>query len=273
MQSIKVIDNNHSFTFHDNQDGVILREFEGFEYPTTRPVIIDLPARNGALYIKNLFGRRRMSWSGDIVDDEVFGIRRNILLAMTVGELKTIQFTTYDGLELETYADILKVVMPYTNGVHNYLVEAVAPDYRFYSQEETTESTAITSIGGGVPVPFAIPMPIGGVSTNPLVVNNLGTIFTNPTITIHGPGTNFTVQNITTGQKMELQTTLTSNESVVIDTRLHTVMKGNQNLFGSFSGDWLTIQTGINNISFNVLSGDAANTLLSITYKSAWLGV
>ena len=273
MKIITLTDGINQFTFNDNADGTILREFEGFEYPNTRPVLIDLPARDGSLYIGSQFGSRRLSWSGDVVNPNIFARRRSMLSSMSQGQLKLLQFTTYDDLELQTYVEIKKVVMPYTHMVHGYLIEAVAPDYRFYTQELTTETVQITEQSGGMAIPTPIPGPIGGGASIPVVVDNVGNANTFPILTITGPGTNFTIQNLDTGQSMAITIELNAGETIVINTLNRTLFKGNQNVFGSFSGDWLWLQPGNNRFFFNAQLATDENTQLEIQFRSAYLGI
>lgn len=273
MKSLTIIDGSNEFVFNSNTDGTTLKSFTGFEYPSTRPVIEDIPARDGSIYITSRFGRRRLSWSGVVTDDNVFTKRRSALASMNQGGLKTLKFTTYDDIELQAQIEVLNIVMPYTHRVSEFLVEVVAPDYRFYSQALVSSSTGVTSTGGGMPVPAAIPAPIGGTTTAPLSVTNSGTTTTYPIITITGPGTNFSVSNIDTGETFQLNLTLTSGESVVIDTLARTAYKGNQNVFGSFVGDWLSLQTGVNRITFNAQTGSTGSTQVSIQHRHAYLGL
>lgn len=273
MKQIILTDGVNEFTFNDNADGTILRKFEGFEYPDTRLVMEDIPVRDGSLYIGSRFGRRRLSWEGDIVDEDKFLKRRSLLQALSVGELKTLKFITYDDLELQAEIEIIKLLMPYTHQIHSYMVEAVSPDFRFFSQVLKSLDTGITEIGGGMAISAPIPAPIGGTSTTPLNAENEGTIYTHPIFTIRGPGTDFKVKNITNGENFELDLTLLTSEFVDVNTLNRTILKGNQNVFGSFSGDWIRLEVGDNNFTFSVQSGDTNNTKLFIEYRNAYLGV
>lgn len=273
MKHIEIIDGNQSFTWYDNSQNTILRSFSGFEYPTTRPVIEDIPARDGSLFVNSQFGRRRLSFQGDLLNPGVFARRRDAIRPLTQG-LKLLKFTTYDDLQLQTRVNIERVVMPYNHQVHSYLIEAVAPDYRFYTQAQTTANTGITSFGGGTPVPAAVPAPVGGATTTPLQVSNQGQVPTPAIYTIRGPGTNFVVTNTTTGHEFRLNLTLTSAEQVVIDTLNRTATKGaNQNVFGSFEGDWMFLYPGTNRIQFNAGVGSDSQTRLTISFRSSYLGV
>lgn len=244
----------------------------GFEYPLTRPVIEDIAGRDGALYISNRFGRRPLAWTG-LIRSDVMASRRELIKVCKVGNLKTIQFTTCDGLALQTNIDILNLIAPYKNGQTVYHIEAVAPDYRFYSQDLIIAYTYITESQGGTPIPAAIPAPIGGGSSVDFSITNLGNIDTDPTFVIRGPGTNFVVRNLTTGRSFNLNLTLLNNETVRIDTLNKTAYKGVQNVFGSVVGDWFTLVPGVNRITFSASSGTDVNTRLAVEYRHAYLGI
>jgi hypothetical protein len=273
MKHIQIVDGSQSFTWYDNSQNTILRSFSGFEYPATRPVIEDIPARDGSLFVTSQFGRRRLSFQGDLLNPGVFARRRDAIRPLTQG-LKLLKFTTYDDLQLQTQVNIERVVMPYNHQIHTYLIEAVAPDYRFYTQALTTSQTGVTDSGGGTPVPAAVPAPVGGTTTTPLNVTNQGQVPTPAIFTIRGPGTNFVIRNTTTSHEFRLNLTLTSAESVVVDTLNRTATKGaNQNVFGSFQGDWMLLYPGQNRLQFSAGVGSDAQTRLTVSFRSSYLGV
>lgn len=266
MENINIINGNYEYLCKYIGNAV------GFEYAVTRPVIIDIPARDGALYISNMFGARPLAWNG-LIRENIMEERRSLIRACDVGSLKTIKFSTCDGLNLQAEVDIVSLTAPYKMGQTIYHIEAMAPDYRFYSQELITAFTTITEFSGGTPIPAAIPAPIGGGSSVDFVVNNAGNIETNPIFTIRGSGTNFVVQNLTTGELFKMNLSLLNNETVVIDTRLRTAFKGSQNVFGSFLGNWINLAPGNNRLTFSAGSGTNENTRLSVAYRNAYLGI
>lgn len=246
---------------------------EGFEFPEDRLVIEDIPARDGALYIGSRPGRRLLSWEGLLNSGGMYAARRELIRACRPGNLKTIKFTTLDNIPLQAEVEFRKPVMPYTMFRGKYLLQAIAPDFRFYSQTESSQSTGVTEAQGGLPVPAAIPGPIGGGSSANVSLTNDGNENTYPTFTIRGPGSNFVVRNVTTGQQFTISTTITATESIVVNTNLRTAFLGSQNVFGDFSGDWMYLQPGVNNLLFNAGAGKNDNTRLTIAFRSAYLGI
>src|SRR5690606_23875042 len=224
---------------------------QGFEFPSARNVFIDPPGRPGSLYISSLSGHRSLSWQG-VIKTDIAANRRLLSLVCQIGSLKTIQFETCDGLALQTDIEIESLINPYRHNSSPYAIFAIAPDYKLLSQQLITAQTGITQVNGGTPIPAAIPAPIPGGSSLSFVVNNQGTVNAQPVLMVRGPWTNFLIQNITTGQKINLNLTLLSNETVTINTKTSIATKGNQNVYGSVvrtpAGSWLYLAPGNNTI-------------------------
>lgn len=269
----------NTFAFDNLIAGTVINQYEGFEFAETRPVIEDIPNNDGASYITSQFGRRRLSWSGEILydnDDAAKAARRNLQWVCRQGSLKTMTFTTYDSLTLQAEVEIINLIMPYKKGRNAFQIEAVAPDFRFYSQTLSSQNTQVTTGSSGFALPTALPLSFtdSGTGTSPLTISNGGNIDTYPTLTITGPGTNFVIQNISTGEKLEWNSSLSAGETVVIDTLNRTVLQGGTtNVYGSFDGDWLKLQPGSNTFHFNASSGTDSNTLLTVAYRDAYNGI
>lgn len=249
---------------------------EGFEYPNVRSVFVDPPSRPGSLFINSLFGRRPLSWQG-VIDENIQANRRALSSVCTPGNLKTIEFQTCDGVELQAEVEILKLLMPYRKDRCVYLIQAVAPYPYFEGQTLNSEFTPLTVIEGGMAIPAPIPAPIGGGSSLDFVLTNNGNADARPIFTIRGPGTNFLIQNIDTGEKINLNLTLLTNETVVIDTKANTVYKSTTNVYGRIvrtpSGDWVTLRPGTNRIVFNASSGTTTNTRLTVEWRDTYGGI
>lgn len=269
MEDITIIGNDVTFVCEDIADP------EGFEFPTVRSVYIDPPNQEGSLYINSLAGARIVAWRG-LIKTDIPTKRRELAAACYPGSLKTIKFTSCDGIEMQAFGEIEKFMNPYSNRRHPYLVEFKIPDPRFYSQTLNTLNTGITEAEGGTPIPTPIPAPIGGGSSLNFVIANAGNVYSKPKFIIRGPGTNFLIQNIDTGQKINLNLTLLSNETVEIDTADNSVFKGSTPVFGSAirtpSGEWIKLVPGNNRIVFNAQSGYTNNTRLTIEWRDAYGG-
>jgi hypothetical protein len=255
MKQIKVTDQDSAvnFTFYDNANGVILRNFEGFEYPSVRDVIEDISGKGGATYVTSKFGRRLVSWSGDLVSSSIFTLRRQMLAALRQqGRMKLIEFTTYDNLALRFEAEITKVLNPYTHSIHSFLIEAVAADWRFFSQAE--EEVEIAS----------------GASDDAV---NDGNEETDPVFRIDGPGTSFSVTNNDTGESFVVEREIAEGEYIEINVSERTILlNGTTPIYSNFEGDFITLEPGENEIEFVAVAG-GGTTLLTITFRHAYNGL
>jgi hypothetical protein len=215
MKSLTIIEqaDSNQFTFYDNHMGTIIRSVEGFEFATVRQSIDDVAGPYGATYITSKFGTRQCSLSGDLIGSNVFTLRQTLLKALRqTGTIKLIKFTTYDDIDLQFEAEVIKMVSPYNHGVHSYMINFLAPDWRFYSQILQSFDLVQTILQGGTSIPAIIPMGFP-VPTDPStamnnIITNGGNEVTDPIFTITGPGTNFTVENVTTGKSFILTTAL-----------------------------------------------------------------
>lgn len=269
MDNIKIINGALQFLCEHVSDQ------EGFEVPTTRDVFIDPPEREGSLFIGEIAGKRELSWKG-LIKDNIQPNRRLLGRVCQPGGLKTLQFTTCDGIDVQIQATV-KLVNVYSKNRSPYQISAKAPYPYFESQILHSEVTPITVKKGGLPIPAAIPGPIGQGGGTPFTVVNAGDIYARPTFEIHGPGTNFLVENLDTGEIFRLNTTLASNEIATIDTVTNDALNGSQNIFGLIErdpvGSWIRLQPGPNRFVFNAITGVNISTTLTIGWRdtySAW---
>jgi hypothetical protein len=105
---------------------------------------------------------------------------------------------------------------------------------------------------------------------------NSGDVETNPTWIIQGPGSAIYLRNLTTGEVININTTLGVGETINIDTGRFkkTVTKGDgTNLYSSLSDDselW-TLQQGTNNIRIE-MSGSTNQSSVQLSYHNAYWG-
>lgn len=282
MKNLTIIEqlDGNQFTFYDNRLGSILNGFEGFEYPTVRPSIDDVAGEYGAVYVNSKYGTRRAAVRGDLVSDDVFGDRRLLLKALRqTGEIKLIKFQTYDDLLLQFEAEVIKVANPYTHKVHSFLIELLAPDWRFYSQEQQAFLIDRTYLAGGTSIPAIIPMSFP-LSTNPetqinSIVTNAGSEVTDPEFLIDGPGEDFTIRNVTTDKEFTLATVLGATDQIIVDVRNRTaILNGTTNVYSDLGGELWSLVPGENEMRFFIGSGfSELQTSLIVRFRDAYGGV
>lgn len=268
MDNITIINGDLEFICED------VSQAEGFEVPTTRDVFIDPPEREGSLFINEIAGKRELSWRG-LIKSNIQVNRRLLARVCQPGGLKTLKFELCDGVAVQIDATV-KLINAFSKFRSPYIITAKAPDPYFLSQELHSEQTTITTRKGGMAIPAPIPGPIGAGGGSPYIINNPGDTFARPSFTIRGPGSNFLVQNLDTGESFRLVTTLTQNESAIIDTVTNEAVKGNQNVYGLITrdpvGSWIRLQPGINRIVFSAISGTNDVTKLTISWRDTYAG-
>lgn len=249
MNTITLINGSDQFIFNN------IGRATGFEYPSTHLSIEDLAGFKSAAYITSKAGRRRLSWES-IVNDLDTNIPL-LQLALRQGTLKTIQFDACNSLSLEGYVEIDSILMPYMDLVRRRChIEAVAPDWRFYSQ-----STNSDSIAGG-----------SGEQTDNFT--NAGTEVTEPTFRIDAAGTEFVIANNLTGDTMTITYNLTAGHYILINVADRTIKLDNSTSIYSAltAGDFWRLAPGTQEIGFTATGYDA-NTLLTINWKDAYGGI
>ena len=267
MTNFIIDDNGNEISFDD------IGSLVGFEYPEISVISTDIPGKSGVFYVKSDYGKRRLSWRG--VFRAIGPTNRRTILALTIGALKTLKFTTCDSLSLQADIAITKILMPYRRDRSTYLIEAFAPDYRFFDQTLTNQDTAPTVSVGGITLPTVLPIDFSNVVGVPkLTLTNSGDEPTPPTFTITGPGTNFTIQNTTNGEILQINTTITSVDTITIDVLNKTILLNDQvNIFGTKSGDFWNIPAGVSELNFTVQTGSDSSTMLNVQYRSAYKGI
>lgn len=153
----------------------------------------------------------------------------------------------------------------YTYGRAEAVVQFFCPDPRIYN--DTITSQNFNPVGGGVrsyskTYSFTYSGGSGGVSS--ASVTNQGNYTTFPTFTLTGACANPIITNVTTGQFLAVNTSLSATDTLIIDTDLRTIMLNGQaarNLLSNTS-QWfgLAPQTPTT-INYSVASGAGSCTL------------
>lgn len=223
---------------------------EGFEFPSTRPVIEDISGPQSSIWITSKFGRRPLSFQF-VLSDDVLENRRAVGNICRQGELVLMKFGTCDNLDLQSYVQINKLLMPYKMGRVAGLIEAVAPDWRFYSQTlHTNESAAANQ-----------------------TIENAGNEATNPVFRLKGPFTSVNILNASNSEEFTVTATLTSGQWIEIDTLARTVVRETgASVFSSFVGTFISLLPGDNVLTFDP-AGDSGATALVTTWRDAYVGI
>jgi len=246
------------FTFYGSgrENGAIIKSIDGLEYPDVRSAIDVVAGKKSAVYVNSKFGLRIITLTAQLFGDAVkslFTRRSELLQAIRQeGYMKLVKFTTFDSLNLQFEAEVTKLVNPYTKNLKPLMLELVAPDWRFYSQTESTDTILATATE---------------------IVTNSGNEKTDPILQITGPANSITITNLTTGGTFTLSENLTAGQVLVINTKEQTVvLNPSTNKFSILTGDFFALGPGANSVEF-AATGSDANTKLEVIYRSAYLGL
>lgn len=166
-----------------------------------------------------------------------------------------------------------KVDPDYTYGYIRSQVTFFCPDPRYYSDTATTASLSPQpALGRTYNKTYNVTYGGGSIATSTTITNS-GNWTTYPTITISGPVTSPTIGNVTTGQYMTVNTSLTNTDTLVIDLDQKLItLNGNsaRNLVAGNS-QWFGAPPGTSNFSFTGTNYSIGTTSASVTYRSAWV--
>lgn len=250
MKTIRITETTKSKYFEIT--GGQIGKLEGWEYPSVISAIDDIPGNRGALYINSKFGRRRFSILG-FVKEQGLDDRVTMGLALRqTGVLKTMTFTTLDNLALQASIEVLSLDHKYSSGGTSFLIDMVAPDPRFYSQ--TLYDTLFDN-------------------SDTKNVTNAGNEITSLKFKLSGAGSNWTITNNTTGKSFVLARSISGTDYIEIDGANNTVLlNGVTSVFNDFTGDFFSLDPGVNSITTLVTSGDVT-TAIHVYHRDAYISL
>jgi len=146
-------------------------------------------------------------------------------------------------------------------------------DSPMFGSETSTDYTIGLATGGGSPVKFAVPTPVGALAGGFVDIDNQGDVEAYPEmIKIDGLVVNPTITNSTTGKSFQIGTTITSGNYVQIYRNQQgefILYNGSANYYEYFTGDIFKLAKGTNTLRFTASSGSGA--LATITWRDRFL--
>lgn len=269
-----------------NPNGIYLAVgVPGIDFPDVRYSGTDRSGMSGHIARSTRYGGRRLPWRGFIQaeDVQIYNQMRRALL----GKLsllmdfsgkpvtKRLTFTTDDGLEL--FSDVVlsgKPELPDENVLQSeFLIPFFAPRPQLLS---TTLQSATTTrpIGTGYLMPKLMPVLMGATSGGSIMAVNDGTMFTWPTLILRGVHTNPIMQNMATGQFIQLNLTTGPSDEIVITPEFESItFNGSQALINERTNDstFWHLEAGPNPILFSTSDTNDTGTF-TLEYRSAYVG-
>lgn len=146
----------------------------------------------------------------------------------------------------------------------------------FLKQAQSNQSLNIPG-GGGVTVPFIVPVILSADVGGTIVCTNNGNAETYPVLTLQGPLTNPVIQNLTTGEFIKLNLTVNDGDTVVIDMLPpipSAVLNSAQDLLSNIAdgSDFWYLDVGDNQVTLS--SDDEGDTgTVTIKWNDAFLNI
>lgn len=269
----------NSYTIGENTDVTILNA-SGFGSPRVETALYARSGRHGSELPNAYWRERHLVFELGLRASSIANyatLRENVLKAFGLPRTgnSLMQFSTIDGKDLQVTVQLNNAIeAPFEKGrVSSGILrlELVAPEPYMYGQTQTASTVALP-VAGGTAIPTAIPLALvssGGVVT----ISNNGNGSFKPVITIEGPVENPTILNATTGEQFTITGDFASVDTIVVDCEAETVTQnGVTNLLSSFSGDFIELMLGSNQINFSASTYEA-DALATITWRTSYLSI
>jgi len=253
---------------------------DGFSSPATRIVRDDYPIKHGGELISQYYKKRRIVLRGMLLKTTkalFMSHRRDLIDAFTFNNAeKTMVVTLMDDTVIQiAVIGISELRMSQKGLMAEWEIEVEANDPIFYSNTLNSETGYVTTIAGGATIPATIPLALSGGITNELEITNSGNAKVYPTsFQIHGPGTNFVIDNREAGEALYYNAEIPDGSYVDIDFKTRTaLLNGLTNVYTNISGDFWKVGIGTNTITLTVGTGSEAGTRIEISWRDGYWGV
>lgn len=284
IRAVDIKSHNHPYMFMEN--GVT-----GLDYPSIRTAEFAVPEQHGGHWDGSNWGTRKLRF-------------QFLILSATEADYQTKRLDLQRAIDLQK-GSFTMYVETSTGGLYQLedcVIGPASPDVDTHARQRSYTPAAIEvtayspyilgqtlksirvdpyNIETGIPIPTPVNAPIGELTGGggSVDASNLGTTKAYPLIYIYGPGSIFTLTNLTTGETLTINRDLTSTEYILIDTRpTHRGVKlgGFTPVPEVFSGDYITLTDengGSNVMRLTVGGGDTADTHAQIEYRDTFGGL
>ncbi|MEW2402124.1 hypothetical protein [Streptomyces sp. NPDC046862] len=271
---------------------VTIRTIEGLGQPPLRTADVEPPGEDGLWLAADYYSGRTLridaaiKKAGDFtgVLDQLAALQADADTAAVRGQGGTTMNLRlkFPGRPTRVVRGRLrKLDADVTQGIHGYIpldVEFQGQDHLYYADTPDTTSMPLGSLTeGGMTFPLLFPFDIAGEASaiaRPGYLQVTGTAATWPVLRVNGPCANPTINHVTSGRSITVQTTLAAGEWVEIDTRpgWRTVLRengGGAPLAPTSRIDQFQLTPGLNEIRWNATDPTLTSTL-AVTWWPAY---
>lgn len=257
-----------------------LASLDGWDSPEVRSSYTDRESDHGSWAGPTWLGSRPITLTGTITAPD--GPSLDVAMEQLAAAVSFTDTVLVVGESIPKQATVRRsgklLMQRVTDRIATYSALVTAADPRRYAATQSTGSTALPSVSGGLTFPVTFPVTFSATTVNGSIpAANAGSMETRPILTIAGPVTG-PVQIITLypdGSTRTLTYTppvdLVTGDVLVIDTDAHTVTLGGASRRRWMSGPWPTIPAN-STVQFQFRAAAASPTaLLTATWRSAWM--
>ena len=186
-----------------------------------------------------------------------------------------LRFVDDNGGDYTLQVVVNGLVMPRSRtNSSEYQLDLIADDYAISGTTEHSEIVTVETVGG-FSIPFSIPFSFTGGTGGATTIVNAGDAVAYPLIALDGPLTNPRITNSTVGRFLQLNLTINTGSSVVIDMRNKTIVQGgttNRINAMTSTSKWWWLAPGANTIALSTSVASEAGTA-AITWHDAYSGL
>jgi phage-related protein len=263
---------------------VIKQTIQGLEMPPIRLASYDKIGEWGAFISNQLYGGRLITLEGYVYSPDIttYNVNRRALQSIlqinkdsnSIPLSHLLKFTTMDNLSLQVECYLKNLTMEMT-GLNNadFAIDLYAPDFGL-EQQTATIQTMSTSQGGGVIIPVILPAIFAPATGGSIVATNNGDVPAYPIITLNGPLTNPILQSDTLLRFLDLNYSITTGQTIVIDMKNRTIMAGNTPILSALvaGSNWFWLNPGANTL--RLLTSNSSDTgNAQIVFRDTYIGI
>ena len=241
----------------------MLEEWKGFGYPSNDIKTVKSPYQIGNTLIGQVINPRDIEIDFTIItddQDDLYTLKRKVIKAFNpINGAGKLTYSNTNNIYKITAVPKKSPVFHKNNKTYqNIRLKLYAPDPRWYNPDEINIS----------------------LNQSNEIINN-GDTFTAVQFTLDGPMSNPVILNMTTGEKIQLNQTIGSNEKIVVNTKfgnksiqLYDSYDRKRNTFSllSFDSRLFGLETGSNLIDFRASNMNDQSEAI-INYKERFLGI
>lgn len=135
---------------------------------------------------------------------------------------------------------------------NDFRIELIAEN-PFFQDINPQIFTTNLALSGGFAIPFKLSFAIGGTTNNQFSINNVGDETGYPEFFLYGPLVNPSIQNITTGQSLTINTIINTGDYVHIflsQKGLFILLNDSTSYYPYYNGSYFGLVNGMNVIKF-----------------------